>query len=32
MEGMKGANAQVVGAFDTTMYEVSYEPKLGDNG
>ena len=30
MEGMKGANAQVVGAFDTTMYEVSYEPKLGD--
>ncbi len=29
MEGMKGANAQVVGAFDTTMYEVSYEPKTG---
>ena len=27
---MKGANAQVVGAFDTTMYEVSYEPKTGD--
>jgi len=29
MEGMKGAKAQVVGAFDTTMYEVSYKPKTG---
>ena len=29
MKGMKGAKAQVVGAFDTTIYEVSYKPKTG---
>ena len=29
-KGMRGAKAQVVGAFDTTIYEVSYKPKLGD--
>lgn len=29
MKGMKGAKAQVVGAFDTTTYEVSYKPKTG---
>ena len=26
MEGMKGAEATIVGAFDTTVYEVSYQP------
>ncbi|MDB1688218.1 YdhK family protein [Enterococcus casseliflavus] len=29
MEGMKGAEAQVVGAYDTIIYEVSYEPTTG---
>ncbi|WP_313636921.1 DUF1541 domain-containing protein, partial [Paenibacillus sp.] len=26
MEGMKGATATIVGAFDTTAYMVSYRP------
>lgn len=30
MEGMEGAEATVVGAFDTIVYEVSYEPTNGD--
>ncbi len=29
MEGMEGAEATVVGAFDTTVYEVSYDPTNG---
>lgn len=29
MEGMEGAEATVVGAFDTTAYEVSYDPTNG---
>ena len=29
MEGMKGAEAMIVGAFDTTAYEVSYQPTTG---
>ncbi|MFD1020329.1 YdhK family protein [Thalassobacillus hwangdonensis] len=29
MEGMKGAEATVVGAFDTTVYTVSYDPVNG---
>ena len=30
MEGMKGAEATIVGAFDTVAYEVSYDPTNGD--
>nr|WP_300003398.1 YdhK family protein [Tissierella sp.] len=30
MEGMEGATATVVGAFDTVAYEVSYNPTNGD--
>jgi hypothetical protein len=29
MEGMDGAEATVTGAFDTTLYEVSYKPTTG---
>lgn len=29
MEGMKGAEATIVGAFDTIVYEVSYQPTTG---
>ncbi|WP_029276595.1 YdhK family protein [Carnobacterium jeotgali] len=29
MEGMKGAEATIVGAFNTTVYEVSYQPTTG---
>ena len=29
MEGMKGAEATIVGAFETTVYEVSYQPTTG---
>ncbi len=29
MEGMKGAEATVVGAFDTTVYTISYDPTTG---
>lgn len=29
MEGMKGAEATIVGAYDTTAYVVSYEPTTG---
>ena len=29
MKGMKGAEATVVGAFDTTAYAISYTPKTG---
>ena len=29
MEGMKGAKAKVVGAYSTTIYEVSYQPTTG---
>ena len=29
MEGMEGAEATIVGAFDTTVYEVSYQPTTG---
>ncbi|MGN4127583.1 YdhK family protein [Lysinibacillus sphaericus] len=29
MEGMKGAEATVVGAYDTTAYIISYEPTTG---
>ena len=29
-EGMEGAEATIVGAFDTTAYEVSYDPTNGD--
>lgn len=30
MEGMEGAKATIVGAFDTIVYEVSYDPTNGD--
>lgn len=30
MEGMKGAKATIVGAYDTTAYMVSYEPVTGE--
>lgn len=30
MDGMEGAEATIVGAFDTTAYEVSYDPTNGD--
>lgn len=30
MEGMEGAEALIVGAFDTIAYEVSYDPTNGD--
>ena len=30
MEGMEGAEATIVGAFDTVAYEVSYDPTNGD--
>ncbi|MFZ3590084.1 YdhK family protein [Bacillus sp. DJP31] len=29
MEGMKGAEATIVGAYDTTVYAVSYDPTTG---
>lgn len=29
MEGMKGATATIVGAYDTTVYEISYTPTTG---
>nr|WP_254771319.1 YdhK family protein [Psychrobacillus sp. OK028] len=29
MEGMKGAEAKIVGAYDTTVYTVSYTPTTG---
>lgn len=29
MEGMKGAEAEIVGAYDTTVYTVSYTPTTG---
>ncbi|QDQ01144.1 DUF1541 domain-containing protein [Lysinibacillus fusiformis] len=29
MEGMKGAEATIVGAYDTTAYMISYEPTTG---
>lgn len=29
MEGMKGAEAKIVGAYDTTAYVVSYDPTTG---
>lgn len=29
MEGMKGAEATIVGAFDTTVYAISYTPTTG---
>jgi len=29
MEGMDGAEATVVGAYDTTVYAVSYTPTIG---
>ncbi|WP_257009409.1 DUF1541 domain-containing protein [Bacillus sp. 7884-1] len=29
MEGMKGAEATIVGAYDTTVYTISYEPTTG---
>lgn len=29
MEGMKGAEATIVGAYDTTAYAISYTPKTG---
>lgn len=29
MEGMKGAEATIVGAFDTTVYSISYTPTTG---
>lgn len=31
MEGMKGAQGEVVEAFDTTVYSISYRPVSGDN-
>ncbi len=31
MEGMKGAEATIVGAFDTIAYEISYDPTNGDS-
>lgn len=30
MEGMEGAEATIVGAFDTIAYEISYDPTNGD--
>jgi hypothetical protein len=30
MEGMKGAEATIVGAFDTTVYTISYSPTDGE--
>ena len=30
MEGMNGAEAKIVGAYDTSAYEVSYDPTNGD--
>ena len=30
MEGMEGAEATIIGAFDTIVYEVSYDPTNGD--
>lgn len=30
MEGMEGAKTTIVGAFDTVVYEVSYDPTNGD--
>ena len=30
MEGMEGAEATIIGAFDTIVYEVSYDPSDGD--
>lgn len=30
MEGMKGAEATIIGAYDTTAYMISYEPTTGD--
>lgn len=30
MEGMDGAEATIIGAFDTVAYEVSYDPTNGD--
>ena len=30
MEGMEGAEATIIGAFDTVAYEVSYDPTNGD--
>lgn len=29
MEGMKGAEATIVGAYDTTVYTISYDPTTG---
>lgn len=29
MKGMNGAEATIVGAYDTTAYTVSYTPKTG---
>ncbi|MDY0395159.1 YdhK family protein [Virgibacillus halophilus] len=29
MAGMKGAKASIVGAYDTTVYEVAYKPTTG---
>lgn len=31
MDGMKGAEAKIVGAYDTTVYTVSYTPANGGN-
>ncbi|KOS67153.1 hypothetical protein AEA09_14995 [Lysinibacillus contaminans] len=31
MDGMKGAEATIVGAYDTTAYMISYEPTTGDD-
>ncbi|WP_034551902.1 YdhK family protein [Carnobacterium funditum] len=31
MEGMKGATGTIVGAYDTVVYEVTYEPTNGDS-
>ena len=31
MAGMKGAEATIVGAYDTTAYIISYEPTTGEN-
>lgn len=31
MEGMEGATAEIIGAFDTTAYEISYDPVNGGN-
>ncbi|MBM7634270.1 hypothetical protein JOD17_003372 [Geomicrobium sediminis] len=29
IKGMKGAEAMIVGAYDTTAYEISYTPTIG---